>query len=69
MDAIPSNVGSVADIAKACVKAMGKQHPSAQEEQGADKLNQARDLVTRQVQSIPASEGNDVQVIEKKITQ
>jgi len=67
MDAISSNVGSVAVIAKAVVKAMGKQLPSSQEEQGDDKLNEARDLVTSEVQSM--LEGNDLQVIEDKITQ
>jgi hypothetical protein len=67
MDAISSNVGSVAVIAKAVVKAMGKQLPSSQEEQGDDKLNEARDLVTSEVQSMV--EENDLQVIEDKITQ
>jgi len=67
MDAISSNVGSMAVIAKAVVKAMGKQLSSSQEEQGDDKLNEARDLVTSEVQSM--LEGNDLQVIEDKITQ
>ena len=58
--------GSVAEIAKVVLKAMGKQLPSSQEERGDDKLNQARDLVTSEVKSMV--EDNDLRVIEEKIT-
>jgi len=61
-----NNAGSVAEIAKAVVKAMGKQLPSSQEKLGDDKLNQARDLVTSEVQSI-IEEGHLI-VIEDLIT-
>lgn len=61
-----NSAGSVAEIAKAVVKAVGKQLPSAQEERGDDKLNQARDLVTTEVQSMV--EKGDLRVIEEKIT-
>ena len=63
--AISSNAGSVAAIANAVVKTMGKQLPSSQEKQGDDKLNQARDLVTREVSIV---EEDDLRVIEDKIT-
>jgi hypothetical protein len=50
------------------VKAIGKQLPSAQEEQGDDKLNRARDLVASdEVQSVEELE-SDVRVIEESIT-
>ena len=65
-EAISSAAGSVTAIANAVVKAVGKQRPSAQEEQGDDKLNKARDLVTNEVQSMV--EGDDLSVIEEKIT-
>jgi hypothetical protein len=61
-----NTAGSVADIAKAVVKAMGKQLPSKQADLGDDKLNQARDLVTSEVQSMV--DENDIRVIEEKIT-
>ena len=65
-DAI-SGAGSVAMIANAVVKVMGKQLPSSQEEQGDDKLNQARDLVTsEEVRTVVAE--NDLQTIEDQIT-
>ncbi len=64
-DAI-SGAGSVAMIANAVVKVMGKQLPSSQEEQGDDKLNQARDLVTSEVKSIVGE--SDLRVIEERIT-
>jgi hypothetical protein len=60
-----NNAGSVAEIAKAVVKAMGKQLLSSQEKLGDDKLNQARDLVTGEVQSI-IGEG-DLRIIEERI--
>ena len=63
---ISSNAGSVAAIADSVVKAIEKQLPSSQEEQGDDKLNQARELVSPKVQSI--AEETDVRVIEEKIT-
>ena len=58
--------GSMAEIANAVVKAMGKQLPSSQEERGDDRLNQARDLVTSEVKAMV--EENDLRVIEEKIT-
>jgi hypothetical protein len=58
--------GSMAGIANAVVKAMGKQLPSSQEERGDDRLNQARDLVTSEVKAM--FEENDLRVIEEKIT-
>jgi hypothetical protein len=63
---ISSNVGSVAVIASTVVEAIGRQLSSSQEEQGDDKLNQARDLVTSQVQ--PIVEETDLRVIEEEIT-
>ena len=67
MDASASNAVSAAcDIANKLVKAVGRQLPSVQEEEGDDLLTKARDLVTNQVQSIV--EGDDLKVIEDKIT-
>jgi hypothetical protein len=63
---ISSNVGSVAVIASTVVEAIGRQLSSSQEEQGDDKLNEARDLVTSQVQ--PIVEETDLRVIEEEIT-
>jgi hypothetical protein len=65
-DTISSNAGSVAAIANAVVKAMGKQFPSSQEKRGDDKLNQARDLVTSEAQFMV--EENNLRVIEDRIT-
>ena len=49
-------------------KAMKKQLPSSQEEQGEDKLNRARDLVkSDEVQGVEELE-TDIRVIEEKIT-
>ena len=47
------------------MKAIGKQLPSSQEERGDDKLKQARDLVTNEVQFV---EESDFRIIEDKIT-
>ena len=67
METAAKNAGAVAGVfANKFVKAMGKQLPSAQEEQGDDLLNQARELVTDKVQSIVC--GDDLKVIEEKIT-
>jgi hypothetical protein len=65
-ETISSNAGSVAMIANAVVKAVGKQLPSSQEERGDEKLNQARDIVTSEVQSMV--EESDLRVIEERIT-
>ena len=65
-DAISSNAGSVVAIANAVVKAMGDQLPSSQAERGDVNLNQARDLVTGDAQSMV--EENDLRFIEEKIT-
>ena len=65
-DATASNAGSVAVIANAVAKAIGKQLPSAQEERGDERLNQARDLVSsEEVQAMV--EGSNLSVIEEKI--
>ena len=50
----------------AIAKAIGRQLSSSQEEQGDDKLNQARDLVTGEVQ--PMVDETDLGVIEEEIT-
>jgi hypothetical protein len=67
-DTISSNAGSVAVIANTIqlVEAIGRQLSSSQEEQGDDKLNQARDLVTSEVQ--PMVEESDLRVIEEEIS-
>lgn len=66
-DTTSCNAGSLAVITNV-VKAIGKQLPSAQEEQGDDKLNRARDLVASdEVQSVEELE-SDVRVIEESIT-
>ena len=47
---------------------MKKQLPSSQEEQGEDKLNQARDLVkSDEVQQCVEELETDIRVIEEKI--
>jgi hypothetical protein len=56
---MPPNAGAV------LATAMGKQLPSSQEEQGDDKLKQARDLVTSEVRTVVAE--NDIRVIEEKL--
>jgi hypothetical protein len=62
-DTTSSNVGPLDVIANA----MKKQLPSSQEEQGEDKLNHARDLVTSdEVQGVEELE-TDIRVIEEKI--
>lgn len=66
-DTISSKAGSVAAIANAVVKSVGKQLPSSQVELGDDKLNQARDLLTSEVRSMV--DANDLRVIENKFTQ
>ena len=66
-DTTSSNTGSLSVITNV-VKAIGKQLPSAQEEQGDDKLNRARGLVeSDEVQSAVELE-SDLRVIEEKIT-
>jgi hypothetical protein len=72
-DTISSNAGSAAAIANAVVKALGKQLPSSQEKLGDDKLNQARDLVTSEVQSMVEEDelddlSKDLNVIGERIT-
>jgi hypothetical protein len=72
-DTISSNAGSAAAIANAVVKALGKQLPSSQEKLGDDKLNQARDLVTSEVQSMVEEDelddlSEDLNVIGERIT-
>jgi hypothetical protein len=72
-DAISSNAGSAAVMAKAVVKAVGKQLPSSQEKLGDDKLNQARDLVTSEVQCMVEEDelddlSKDINVIGERIT-
>ena len=61
-ESISSHARSVAAIAKA----IGRQLSSSQEEQGDDKLNQARDLVTGEVQ--PMVDETNLRVIEEEIT-
>jgi hypothetical protein len=73
MDTISSNAGSAAAIANEVVKALGKQLPSSQERLGDDKLNQARDLVTSEVQSMVEEDelddlSKDLNVIGERIT-
>ena len=65
-DPISSDAGPVVAIANAVVKAVGKQLPSSQAERGDANLNQARDLVTGDAQSMV--EENDLRFIEEKIT-
>ena len=63
-DTTSSNAGPLGMIAKA----MKKQLPSSQEEQGEDKLNQARDLVkSDEVQQCVEELETDIRVIEEKI--
>ena len=59
-DTTSSNAGPLGMIAKA----MKKRLPSPQEEQGEDKLNQARDLVTSD--EVQCTE-EDIRAIEEKI--
>ena len=67
METATNNAGAVAGVfANKFVKALGKQLPSVQEEEGDDLLNRARDLVTDQLQAIV--EGDDRRVIEEEIT-
>jgi hypothetical protein len=66
-DTTPSNAGSLAVLTNV-VKAIGKQLPSAQEEQGDDKLSRARDLVKSDVVQTVEELESDVRVIEEKIT-
>ncbi len=61
---IPPNAGAV--LANAFLKTMGKQLPSSQVKRGDDKLKQARDIVTPEVQSKMPE--NDLKVIEDQIT-
>jgi hypothetical protein len=62
---IPPNAGAV--LANAILKTMGKQLPSSQAKRGDDKLKQARDLVTPEVQSRMSE--NDLNAIEDQIIQ
>jgi hypothetical protein len=65
-DTISSNAGSMVVIATTVVKAIGRQLPSSQREQGDEKLNEARDLVTSKIQ--PMVEESDRRFIKEKIT-
>ena len=67
METATNNAGAVAGVfANKFMKAVGKQLPSVQEEEGDDLLNRARDLVIDQLQAIV--EGDDRRVIEEEIT-
>ena len=61
-----SNAGSVAVILNTVVGTIGRQLSSSQEEQGDEKLNEARDLVTSEIQ--PMVEESNLRVIEERIT-
>jgi hypothetical protein len=65
-ETISSNAGSVAVIANAVVKALGKQLPSSQEKVRDDKLDQAGDLVKSEVQSMIGED--DLIAIQGRIT-
>jgi hypothetical protein len=64
---IPSNAGSVAVIVNTFVEVIGGRLSSSQEEQGDHTLNEARDLVTGEIQ--PMVEESNLRFIEEKITQ
>ena len=65
---VPSNSGSVGGIV-AVLNAMRKQAPSSQEQRGDDKLEQARDLVSGELNKVGSVVTKDViEGIEDKFT-